>query len=354
MKEIIESVHDAHMVETNRDRYLRMHPDERRRLLDALGEMGREDAGRLLSFILPEETDKGLQKIIRKHIFLLKTKGIRVEESRAGGEPVLRKIEEKREYKGFMSSYDDEGARVVIDAFEVKRNNFIFVNAVIHLFDGLTDLRLAPVTRQGFDAIIAEYRKGATQSVVFVEISPRYAAFLIEESDSRTHRFQQDVGQLKQFASALKDAVQKPEDLYGLALPIGVEAVSTDAVLSHDIFKPLTVVWDTLEADKATFRGLGESTILLPQHMIEEKKEAFLDTLIESGPLAPRVHAIKRMLEDYAFIFFTTGQFDYYNGLINLLRDDAGPRGVLAFFARKSLDTVETKGEPGLIAGPYE
>lgn len=197
MKEIIESIHDTDKLEGNRTRYLRFSQDEKKQFLDALNAVRDESAGRFLAAILPEETDKGLQKTIRKQLFLLKTTGIKIEEPRAGGEPVLRKIEEKREYKGFMSSYDDEGTRVVIDAFEVKRNNFIFVNAVTHLSDGLVDLRLAPMTRQDFNAVIAEYRHGATQSVVFVEISPRYAAYLIEESDSPSHRFQEDVGNLK-------------------------------------------------------------------------------------------------------------------------------------------------------------
>jgi hypothetical protein len=60
------------------------------------------------------------------------------------------------------------------------------------------------------------------------------------------------------------------------------------------------------------------------------------------------------MLEDYAYLLFNTAQFDYYKGLIKLLRDNMGPRDVLAFFARKSLETKETEGRPGLIANPYE
>jgi hypothetical protein len=215
------------------------------------------------------------------------------------------------------------------------------------------ELRLAPVTRQEFNAIIAEYQGGASQSISFVEISPRYAAYLIEESDGRSHRFQEDVGQLKQFAASFKDAIQKPEDIYVLIVPEDVEAAPVDAILSHNIFKPLTLAWDTLETDKLTFRGLGESAILLPPYMIEEKKETFLKTLLESGPLGPRIPLMKRMLEDYAYILFNMAQFDYYKGLIKLLRDDSGPRNALAFFARKALEREGTEG-PGLIANPYE
>ena len=168
-----------------------------------------------------------------------------------------------------------------------------------------------------------KYERAVTPSIVFVEISPRYAAHLIEEADNRSPRYTEDVARLKQFAVTLKEEVGRPEDIYDLPVSEVSRLCPWTPSCRMAYSNPSRLSWDTLETDRTTFRGLGESAILLPPHMIEEKKEAFLKALLESGPLAPKV-PIKRMLEIMPISSSTTGQFDYYNGLINLLRSESG------------------------------
>ena len=313
--------------------------------------------GRFLTSILGDEQDKEIQKLIRKQVFRLKTMGIHVEEGRPPGEPALKRMEERRQHKGFVFNFDPAGTRIVITAFEVKRNNFIFVNAITHLTDGLVDLKLAPVSRKDFDTIIAEYRAETRENVVFAEISPRYGAYLIEEGDGISRRYTEDVKQLTDFVSSLKDAVQKPEDIYGLKIPGTFEPLPHGSVLLHDIFTPLTILWDSIEEDRKRIGSFGEATILLPSHMIEEKKEDFLKALVESEPLKSKIPLLRRVLEDYAYMFFQLEQFDCFQATLDLLTTDNGLTKVLSFFVRKSLAVskeMEEEQQPGLIVNPYE
>ena len=357
MKEIIELIHDPDQFENLKEIYLRQPAEEREKSILALKDIKEENAGRFLVSLLAFEPDKDIQKLIRKQIFRLKTAGVKVEDVRPAGESVLRRIEEKREHIGFMFNFDPSGTRIVIAAFEVKRNNFIFINAITHLTDGLVDLKLAPVTRPDFDTIIAQYREEVKPGVAFAGISPLYASFLIEEGDAKSHRYTEDVKQLKNFVSTLNDTVRAPEDIYRLEIPGTFEPLPHGSVLLHDIFAPLTLSWETLEEDRKTVADFADSAILLPQHILEEKKEEFLKTLLEKEALKGMLPLLKRVLEDYAYMFYQLGLFDCFQGIMDLLAQEKGLLDTLSFFVRKSLAAginKEEKQQPGLIVNPYE
>ena len=93
----------------------------------------------ILNAIYPEEKQKDPEKI-RKLLFRLKSAGIKVEEPKNTGEPVIRKIKEVYEQRGFASNYDHTHTRLVVAGFEIKKNNYIFLNAEIHMAGGLVEL----------------------------------------------------------------------------------------------------------------------------------------------------------------------------------------------------------------------
>jgi len=356
MKEIIDLICDPDQLPELREIYLKWPKEKREKSILEAGDVKEESAGRFLASVLDDEPDKEIKKLIRKQIFRLKTMGIKTEEVRPAGESVLRKVEEAREHKGFMFNFDPSSTRIVAVAFEVRRNHFIFVNAITHLTEGLVDLKLAPVTRKDYDTIVTGYRAEINPGVVFAEISPLYGAYLIGEGDRVSHKYSEDVKQLMHFVSSLKDPVQTPEDVYNLKIPGTFEPLPYGGVLIHEIFAPLNIVWETLEEDRKRMAGFGESALLIPPHMVEEKREDFLKTLIESEPLKAKIPVLKRVLEDYAYIFYQIERFDCFQGALDLLKSDRGLFDVLSFFVRKSLGPVtQTENmQPGLIVNPYE
>lgn len=339
-----------------REIYFGLAPEGRKEMVTALTSVRDERAGICFVALLAGETDKELQKLIRKALFRLKTVGIRVEEPRPAGEPALKAIEDKKEHKAFMSNYDQENTRIVILAFEVKKNYYIFVNAMLHLYDGLTDLKLAPLARSEFEAIIAEYRDATDRLSVLVEISPAYAARLIGEGEALSHRHEEDVRQIKQFALNLKTGVQRPRDLYELQIPDDITPLPVSEVLSDDLFHSFSLAWDTMEADKEVLASATGSNILLPPQVMTEKLETFLTELIETEPLKAKLPFLTRLIEDYAYIYYLSGRYDSFMTLMELLKHEKGPRGALAFFISKTLESKENRAEPRqeLIVNPYE
>jgi len=127
-------------------------------------------------------------------------------------------------------------------------------------------------------------------------------------------------------------------------------------VLSDELFQSLALTWDTMEADRSALAALGGPAIVLPPHMIKERIEAFFKGLLDGEPLKSKTPFIKRLLEDYAYIFFLSGRLDCFKTLRELLMNEKGVYGALSFFAGRSLETKESEPgrQSGLIVNPYE
>ena len=326
--------------------------NEKLELLEKIIKPGNTGAGALLNLIYPGETDKDIQKHIRMLFHKLKTAGIKTEEPKISGEPVLRKIEDKKEYRGFMSNFDDSNTRVVLSALEVKKNNFIFLNGTVHFTDGLVELLTAPVDRKGFEEIVREYRLGTGDGMVFVDISSRYAGYILEEESAKSGKYKEEITQVKKFTSHVQDSIQKPEDIYGLECPETAHSFAIEKILTHAIFEPFKLTWSSIEEDKKEYSSIGSSAIVIPPYIVEEKKQAFLKALIGHNELKSQTALVKRMLEDYAYIFYSLKELPYYRGLTDCLRDPGAPLNAALHFLGKSLDTEEKK-EEGIIVNPY-
>ncbi|HNY70749.1 MAG TPA: hypothetical protein PL032_08660 [Syntrophorhabdus sp.] len=355
MDNIISNINYIEQLEGNVDAFSQLSNDIKLELLDKLKFERTEIVGQFLNRIYTKEHDKQIQKIIKKLLFRLKTSGIKVEELRVEGESALKKYEEKRVHRGLMSNYDGDGTRLAVVAFEAKRNTYVLVHSLLHFSRGLLELGNITVDREGLGQIFTEYLKGSLKPFVIVEVAPRYAYYLIEEASSLSGQYADEIKQMKSFSYRLGGRVQKPSDVYVLPIPNDIESSSLDHILSNSLFEPFFVIWDTLEDDKKQFNDIGaSSSIVLPPYLMEEKKQALIKNLIENGKLSPNLPFMKRLMEDYAYIFYTLGDFKSFKGLVDILQLSDGPYKMLSFFVKKALREEEKAQEHGLIINPYE
>lgn len=353
MDEIIAAIRDGSSIDRQAEVFAALAKKEKLAIIEQVAVLKSAVAGQFLNAAYSGEEDKDVLKAIRKSIFHLKSAGIKVEEPKAAGEPALRKVEDAREHIGFMSNYDDAGTRVVLLVLGIKKNSFIFLNAIDKFAEGLVELETMPVDRRGLEEIINEYRRNTSQQIAFEEISPRYASFLIEEASIASGRFVEEMKQIKFFNARLTKGVQKTGDIYGLAVPGSANIVSPEAIFTHDLFASFKVTWATLSDDRKEYTGLGGSTIVLPQYMVEEKKREFVRALIARDPLASYVPRMKRLMEDYAYLFHVMNNFSYYKGLTEYLKSTGSPQETLSRFVTRSLEEIEEKPQDGLIVDPY-
>jgi hypothetical protein len=325
-------------------------------LLEALRAVRQESLGTFLNGVYPDESDKEVRKGIKKLLFRLKSMGVPVLEPEPSGDPAYRRIEERREHKGFMSSYDEMGTRVIVASFQTRTNSFGLINAISHFSRGLLELTIVPVDRRDLGKIIGEYQKGVSSSVAFVEISPRYATYLMEEGAGLSGKHADDIKQLKQFTAHVTSQVETPQDLRNLSVPEGTEPTPPEGVVLNPLFERFSLSWDQMEADKKELDAIQNPTIALPQHMVEERRKAFLDTVLRSDRLQTLKHPLIRMMEDYAYIFHALGDHAAFRACLKSAENEEDLTTVFSHFILKAIEkgTEEKPPEPGLIVHPYE
>jgi len=358
MEEIIRAINSAQDAEKKAEAFFGLSKDEKRTLLEGLRHMRTQTLGMFLNAIYPQEKDKDIQKLIRKLLFQLKSAGIKVDEPQPAGEPVIRKIEEVRDHKGFLTNYDETQTRLVVAGLEIKKNIYVFLNAETHFSDGLVELMTSPVDKKSLEEILKAYRHDIRPTMVFEEISPAYAVYLIEEASNRSGKFRDEIKPLKSFSSSMTNIARKPEDIYRLTASDTGDMLALGKILTHSIFDPFFLSWTSLEEDKKAYSAIGDGSIVLPQHMVEERKMEFVKRLSERGDITSLVPFLKRMLEDYAYLFHCMKDFSSYKGLTEHTGNQDVLQEAFSFFLKKTLDRKEdkpqdTKQDGGLIVNPY-
>lgn len=355
METILETINDKEMLDNNLKAFSLLSQENKVEFLEKLKKVHTETAGQFLNKLYGQETDKHIRKTIKKLLFRLKTLGVNVAEPEAQGEPALKKIEEKRTHRGLMSNYDGEGTRLVVVAFEVKKNRFILLHAMLDFTHGLLELATAPLDRNGVETLVAQYCKRTSTPFTVVEVSPRYAGWLIEEGSNLSGKYTEELADIKPFFTRLSGPVQKPSDIYFLPIPEETIALSLERIAAHEVVESFALPWDNMEDDKKQFNDIGGgSSIVLPPYMVQEKRRDFVKKLVEGDTLKSKLPLVARLMEDYAYLFHSLGEFGAYKGLIGALSDPEGPAALLSLLVRKALEQEGEKEQPGVIVNPYE
>ncbi len=333
--------------------FLAMSREQQIDLLDKLRAVRSEAVGAFLGALLPRVDEKPVQKTIKKLLFLLKTQGISVEAPKIVGEPVLRRVEVEREQSAFLSNYDPEGTRAILLAFEMKKRQFVFAHAIAHFSKGLQDLVIVPIPKDELDSILKEYLSRTLRPAVLSPISPRYAAYLIDEASTLSGKFSDELKDLRPLITGLKGEIQRPEDITALKVPEGTSSRGIDAILANPMFESFTLTWDTMEQDKKDLESVLNPGIVLPPYVVEERRQAFLKDLTASEKFKPTARLMKRLLQDYAYLFHAVGEFESFRGIMDRLSDEQFLQGALFFFVRKAFEKKEEE-KPGVLVDPYK
>jgi hypothetical protein len=343
MDAIVEQVAAGAEPEQILEQTLSLPRGELETLVGQLGRLKRENAARLLTQLLDKTSDKKLQKLIRKAIFQLKTQGISVGEPDRKGESVLRKTETIRESRALLSSYDPDQTRAMVMAFELKKNEFLFSQAIIHFSKGLLDLKSASMGRSDLDALMEEYISRVPHPVMIASIAPPYAGYLLEEAAAVSGNQSDDARSLSGLLYGFKGDVRKPSDIYHLSVPSDVVSAPIDLILYEEVFGAFSFTWGNMEEDRKRLAKAVNPSLVLPQHMIEERKEAFLTELAEDERIIFTLPSLKRMLEDMAYLFYNLKRFDRFKGLIETTADPQSMKRVIRYFLKRTLDELDKK-----------
>lgn len=354
MDDIIRKIEEGEDFEQAVDYFFSLSHDDKVSFLEQFNATKSEEAGIYLNLVLRKVEEKDVQKLIKKLLFRLKTRGVHVDEPLATGEPALKKIEVIRNEKAFASNYDTEGTRVVLLAVEMKRRQYIFIHAVCHFSDGLVDLAVFPLPQNDLDGLISDYTLKTQPPMALVPVSPRYAAYLVEEASGRTEKYAEEMKGLHALAADLKGEIQRPADIFDLAVPDDTEPKTTEEILAHYLFEPFPFTWDSVEDDKKALNEILNPSIVVPPYMIQEKRQAFLKELLQKDALRAKRPLVKRMLEEYAYLFHALEAFDFYRGIAERVHDEELIDTVMLHFAGKAFEENKPEQQPGVLVNPFQ
>jgi len=325
--------------------------------LDDIAAMKSEEAAKVLTLFSEKVQDKRLRKLVKRALFHLKTQGIRIEEPARTEEPsILKKVETDRESRALLTNYDPEQTRALVAALELKKHQFVFTQAIIHFSNGLVDLRSFPVPRRDLDSIIGEYREKTHSPMVVASISAPYAGYLIEEASGISGKEHEEARDLGHLFRGVTGEVARPSDIYHLPVPHQIGPSSMASVLGDEMFEPFLFSWPGMDEDGSRLAEAINPSIVLPPHVIQERREAFLKTLVGDKRIVSKSMELKRMLEDSAYLFHSLSRFDHYKGLIAILETPQSTVAALLYFIQKTLAGLDKKDRqqaPDLIIDPH-
>jgi hypothetical protein len=355
MEEILNAIAGGAGTGETVEKVLGLPGEELELLIHALGSLKSEHSARFLSLLYSSLADRKLQKLIKKELFRLKTAGIPVVEPRIPGESALRRVETGREARAFLSNYDPGLTRAVMVAMEIKKNQFLLSHAILHFSDGLVDLKSLPARRDDLESFLKDYVSRMPAPMVFPSISAAYAGYLIEEASGLSGKEADEAAQLHHMLLAMKSDVRRPKDIYLLEGADTVSEASADTIFDDEIFRPFSLQWPGIEEDRKKLSDVLNPAIVLPPYVLEERKQAFLNELVEKETLAARLPHFKRMLEDYAYLFYRLEKFDYYKGLLARLAEPAAVKSAFLRFVQKAFGKPEEtdRPQPGVIVDPH-
>ncbi len=357
MEEIIKAVQDGRAFETAVERFLTLPVSQQEQLLSQLGASKSENAAQFLTLLYPSIADKKLQKLLKKSLFRLKTQGIHVEEPREAGESALRKVEVVRETRAFMSNYDPEQTRAILVAVGLKKSQFLFCHAVIHFSRGLVEMRNFPIPAKELDALLTEYIAHTAPPMVLPAVSAPYAGYLIQEAAARSGKDTEEASSLNFFLSPAHGDVSRREDIYTLPVDPPVAAAPRETVFANPMFETFKLTWTGMEEDSKKLQEAANPGIVLPQHVAQERVDAALKELIKGEKIGANLPPFKRMLEDYAYLFYCLKEPSLYKGLIGHLKDEESTTQAFLFFVRNALSALRQKKQeeqqPGLLVDPF-
>ncbi len=356
---ITENINDNKKLNKNVDAFFQLSLEDKAQLLNKISKIKTHETGRFLNLIYEKEGQKDIQKLIRKAIHILKTAGVDVDKPAIKGTSVIRRLEESKPSMGYITNYDENNEMIALIALHIKGNDYLFMDAYIQYLKGLIELNTILIKKSEVDDYLNTGKQNISNYLVITEVSPKYAHYVINEASSQSGKYREEVIEVNKFLGRLKYNIEKPEDIYNLPVPDYINTTKMDDVFNHRFFKTFFIEWDGIEEELKRYDYIITPSIVLPQYIIEENKQKFFNELLKSQKIKKTVPIFKKTLEHYALIFHCHKEYEYYRGLMEILKSNDTIEDAMLFWIEKALKSRYEEKEKderknSLIINPYE
>jgi hypothetical protein len=289
-------------------------PEIDRQMVELMAAIPQVKIANVLQRMLQVSKEKRVQKIIKRSLYRLKSKGISVEEVLPEKKSSILRPLQTESPKGFGGGFDFLGQRFLLLVMPHTGRGWTVMHGVISDTQGLIDFSGEEMTRKGFRGFFEEVQEKSPFPLVEMEAS--YVGFLFSQAYQLTlekkKALPQDYLRLKNEIEGVKKDYERPliysflqaDEIAGddRILRRGGELLKADVIYSwkieEDQIRPYAdEVWEA-----------EESKIVLAQTQKEARFQGIYQKALSELFTSERRFLYQRRLEEMAYIFFKLGR----------------------------------------------
>jgi len=325
-------------------------------VVEIAGAVASEAAAALLLRLESETAEKQVLKAVSKMLYSLRSRGVKGAERDAAqapapvGSPI--RYEEPQETRAFVSGIDWQGQRLVLLAGLPGARGYAVAQALLDDDRGVREFTVWKMSRADLREMID--RAQERTALLLCEVPPEHAYYLLEEAfqDARPRGFDP----AREFLSWRSAETWPKPECAGYRHPVRELITGGDAgtVSGADWSRLLAtdplVGW-TLGPEEAVkawreVQEAGESTIILPGAMQEERSREALQGVIAARFGAEDRRRLCRRLEETAYVLRLTDKPDEARlalvacDLVQQLKDRIWEHPLIAGMVQRDIDLV--------------
>ena len=284
-------------------------------LVEALGAMRSDDAGRVLAAVAIRAPDKELRKAARRGLHRLRAAGVAVGDvAILPDAPVPPPPAVAGPTDAYTTAADGIGTRVVWLNVDRPLGGLLEFALALNDLVGMKDCSFRETTRKKFNQTLEGWRE--RQEMHVVDLPPDYALALVSEALALNaeQRFPVPT-EFQLHRHVLGELPPPPEDALihrhvsrGQALLLPNLLEESAGLLDEEELKGWFFGYDESIGRAQELQRLRESRIILSGEPREERERRVVDAAIDALFTPEQRRAIRRRLEEVAWVFWQTGR----------------------------------------------
>jgi hypothetical protein len=289
-------------------------PEVDRRLVEGMAGVGQEKVATLLQRMLPISQEKKTQKIIKRSLYRLKSRGIAVEEILPEKRiSILRPLRAELP-KGFGGGFDFLGQRFLVLVISRAGRGWTVMQGVISDTEGVIDFSGEEMTRKEFRRFFEDVREKSQFPLVEMESS--YVGFLFSQayqlSLKKNRVLPREYLHLKNEIEGAKKVYERPL-IYSFLQ--GDEIAEDDRILGRggellkaDVMNTWRIGEEEIRPYADEVWSAEESKIILTETQKEARFQGVYQRALSDLFTDERRLLYRRRLEEMAYIFLKLGK----------------------------------------------
>jgi hypothetical protein len=290
-------------------------PEFDEHLAESLATVSDAKAARTLQSMLKVSKEKKVQKMIKRSLYRLRSKGFSIEETPLNREgSILRPIQVEPP-KGMGGGFDSAGQRFLLLVIPHSGRGGTVVQGVISDTLGLVDFSGEEMTRKGVRVFLEEIQKKIPFPLVEMEAS--YVGFLFAQAYHRSmlereEAVPQDYLRLKGEIEGVKKEYERPL-IYSYLPPDEVAGEDrwlgrAGDLLKVDLFSGWRIEEDLIRRYVDEIREAEESKIVLHPTQKETRVQGIYQKALSDLFSGERRFLYRRRMEEMAYVLFRLGK----------------------------------------------